>query len=146
MKITTKQNITAEQWKEQAGRFSKITNKVNLLTFPKTGVNNLKAVIELEIVQPLTKGFRGRVKYIQHFEEEIAETTTERTHTVVDYYEVIPRDMVNVMIDQFTTNIPSELTAYLDIQDWIIEQAFIQQVVTKQTFGDLTAEDYIFTK
>lgn len=146
MKLTTKSNITEEQWEEQARRFAKITDKVNSLTFPKTGVNNLKAVIEMEVVQPLSKGFKGRVKYIQHFEVPVGETTTERTHTVVDYYEIIPRDMVNVMMSQFTDHIPEDKTAYLDIQDWIIEQAFIQQVVTKQTFGDLTAEDYILSK
>lgn len=53
--------------------------------------------------------------------------------------------MVNVMISQFTDAVPSDKTAYLDIQDWIIQQAFLNQVVTKQTFGTLTADDYILT-
>lgn len=146
MKLTTKVNITSEQWKDQAERFSKITDKVNKLTFPKTGVTNLHAEISMEVMQPLTKGFKGHVIYRQFFEEIINETPVTRENVVVDYYEIIPRDMVNVMIAQFTDSVPAELTAYLDIQDWIIEQAFINQVVTRQTFGTLTADDYVLSK
>jgi hypothetical protein len=142
MKITTNRSITSEEWKAQAERFSLITDRVNKLTFPKTGVTNLHAEIQVEILQPLSKGFKAQVKYIQHFEKPVGETTTDAQHTVVDYYERIPRDMVNVMISQFTDNIPSELTAYLDIQDWIIQQGVLQQIVSKQTFGGLTANDY----
>ena len=142
MKIKTNRSITSEEWKQQAERFSKITDTVNSLTFPKTGVTNLHAEISLDIEQPLSKGFKGRVKYIQHFQKPIGETTTDAQHVVVDYYERIPRDMVNVMISQFTDNIPSELTDYLDIQDWIIEQGVLQQIVTKNTFVGLTVEDY----
>jgi len=143
MKLKTKVNITSDQWKEQAERFSKITDKVNKLTFPKTGINNLHAEIQVEILQPLSKGFKAQVKYIQHFEKPVGETTTDAQHVVVDYYERIPRDMVNVMISQFTDAIPSELTAYLDIQDWIIKQGVLQQIVSKNTFGGLIADDYI---
>ena len=146
MKLRTKVNITPEQWQEQASRFSKITDQVNKLTFPKTDVTNLHAEIEMNVVQPLTKGFKGHVTYTQFFEVPIGETTTTKSHVVVDYYEIIPRDMANVMISQFTDAVPSELTAYLDIQDWIIEQAFIQQVVSKNTFGGLTANDYELIK
>lgn len=145
MKLTTKSNITSEQWKAQAERFSKITDKVNLLTFPKTGVTNLHAEISMEIMQPLAKGFKGHVIYKQFFEEILNETPVAREHVVVDYYEIIPRDMVNVMISQFTDDVPSELTTYLDVQDWIIQQAFLAQVVSKKTFGNLTKEDYILT-
>jgi hypothetical protein len=35
MKLTTKENITNEQWKQQAERFSSIADAVNSLTFPK---------------------------------------------------------------------------------------------------------------
>jgi hypothetical protein len=64
----------------------------------------------------------------------------------VDYYETIPRDMANVMFSQFLGSVPSEITDYLDIQDWCIEQAFIQQVVMRNTFGGLLASDYTLSK
>ena len=165
MKLTTTQNITHEQWKEQAERFSSIADAVNSLTFPKKDVNEMQATIEMEVVQPLSLGFKGRVIYTQQFEKLIEtqieifdeegnptgeyqsiETAIIKKHAVVDYYETIPRDMANVMFSQFLGSVPSEITDYLDIQDWCIEQAFIQQVVSRNTFGGLQASDYTLTK
>jgi hypothetical protein len=165
MKLTTIQNITNEQWKQQAERFSSIADAVNSLTFPKKDVNEMPATIEMTVVQPLSQGFKGRVIYTQHF-EKIIETQSEifdeegnptgefepittaiiKKHVVVDYYETIPRDMVNVMFGQLVGSVPSDITDYLDIQDWCIEQAFIQQVVSRDTFGGLLATDYTLTK
>jgi hypothetical protein len=165
MKLTTKENITNEQWKDQADRFANIADEVNHLTFPKKGVNEMPATIEMTVVQPLSQGFRGRVKYTQQF-EKIIETQSEifdeegnptgefetittaiiKKHVVVDYCETIPRDMANVMFGQLVGSVPSEITDYLDIQDWCIEQAFIQQVVSRNTFGGLLASDYTLTK
>ena len=146
MKLRTKVNITPEQWQEQASRFSKITDQVNKLTFPKTDVTNLHAEIEMNVVQPLTKGFKGHVTYTQFFEVPIGETTTTKSHVVVDYYEIIPRDLANVMIDLIKDKAPSDLTAYLDIQDWIIKESFLNQVVSKNTFGGLQKSDYELIK
>lgn len=146
MKLKTLQPVTEAQWLEQAKRFSRITDITNQHNYPKTGVDNLHAEISLDVVQPLTKGFKGHVIYKQFFEVPAGETTTVKEHVVVDYYEIIPRDMANLMLDQFSVNVPTEITSYIDKQDWIIEQAFINQVVTKQTFGTLTAEDYILSK
>ena len=165
MKLTTITNITNEQWKQQAERFSSIADAVNSLTFPKKDVNEMQATIEMTVVQPLSLGFKGRVKYTQQF-EKIVETQSEifddqgnptgeyetittaiiKKHVVVDYYETIPRDMANVMFSQFLGSVPSEITDYLDIQDWCIEQAFIQQVVSRDTFGGLRASDYTLSK
>jgi hypothetical protein len=165
MKLTTNQNITNEQWKQQAERFSSIADAVNSLTFPKKDVNEMPATIEMEVVQPLSQGFKGRVIYTQQF-EKIIETQNEifdvegnptgeyetittaviKKHKVVDYYETIPRDMANVMFGQLLGSVPAEITDYLDIQDWCIEQAFIQQVVSRNTFGGLLASDYTLTK
>jgi len=165
MKLTTITNITHEQWKDQAERFSSIADAVNSLTFPKKDVNEMQATIEMTVVQPLSLGFKGRVKYTQQF-EKIVETQSEifddqgnptgeyetittaiiKKHVVVDYYETIPRDMANVMFSQFLGSVPSEITDYLDIQDWCIEQAFIQQVVSRNTFGGLLASDYTLSK
>jgi hypothetical protein len=165
MKLTTITNITHEQWKDQAERFSSIADAVNSLTFPKKDVNEMPATIEMTLVQPLSQGFKGRVKYTQQF-EKIIETQSEifddqgnptgeyetittaiiKKHVVVDYYETIPRDMANVMFGQLVGSVPSEITDYLDIQDWCIEQAFIQQVVSRDTFGGLRASDYTLTK
>ena len=64
----------------------------------------------------------------------------------MDYYETIPRDMANVMFGQLVGSVLSDITDYLDIQDWCIEQAFIQQVVSRDTFGGLQALDYTLTK
>jgi hypothetical protein len=58
MKLTTKENITNEQWKQQAERFSSIADAVNSLTFPKKDVNEMQATIEMEVVQPLSQGFK----------------------------------------------------------------------------------------
>jgi hypothetical protein len=165
MKLTTITNITHEQWKDQAERFSSIADAVNSLTFPKKDVNEMPATIEMEVVQPLSQGFKGRVVYTQQFEKiietqskildeegnptgefETIETAIIKKHVVVDYYETIPRDMANVMFSQFLNSVPSEITDYLDIQDWGIEQAFIQQVVSRNTFGGLLASDYTLTK
>jgi len=165
MKLTTITNITNEQWKQQAERFSSIADAVNSLTFPKKDVNEMQATIEMTVVQPLSLGFKGRVKYTQQFEKLIEtqseifdeegnptgeyqsiETAIIKKHVVVDYYETIPRDMANVMFSQFLGSVPSEITDYLDIQDWCIEQAFIQQVVSRNTFGGLQASDYTLTK
>jgi len=165
MKLTTKENITNEQWKQQAERFSSIADAVNSLTFPKKDVNKMPAIIEMEVVQPLSQGFKGRVIYTQQF-EKLIETQSEifdkegnptgefetittaviKKHVVVDYYETIPRDMANVMFSQFLGSVPDTITDYLDIQDWCIEQAFIQQVVSRNTFGGLQASDYTLTK
>ena len=165
MKLTTKENITNEQWKLQAERFSSIADAVNSLTFPKKDVNEMPATIEMTVVQPLSQGFKGRVVYTQQF-EKIIETEIEvlddlgnptgeyetittaiiKKHVVVDYYETIPRDMANVMFDQLLGSVPSVITDYLDIQDWCIEQAFIQQVVSRDTFGGLRASDYTLSK
>jgi len=165
MKLTTITNITHEQWKDQAERFSSIADAVNSLTFPKKDVNEMQATIEMEVVQPLSQGFKGRVVYTQQF-EKIIETQSEifneegnptgeyetittaiiKKHVVVDYYETIPRDMANVMFGQLVGSVPSEINDYLDIQDWCIEQAFIQQVVMRNTFGGLQASDYTLTK
>ena len=76
MKLTTKENITNEQWKQQAERFSSIADAVNSLTFPKKDVNEMPATIEITVVQPLSQGFKGRVKYTQQF-EKIIETQRE---------------------------------------------------------------------
>jgi len=160
MKLTTNQNITNEQWKQQAERFSSIADAVNSLTFPKKDVNEMPATIEMTVVQPLSQGFKGRVVYTQEFEKiietqreigdtgeyETIETAIIKKHVVVDYYETIPRDMVNVMFDQLLGTVPSDITDYLDIQDWCIEQAFIQQVVSRDTFGGLRASDYTLSK
>lgn len=154
MKIQTVNNITKEQWVEQAQRFGKITDtNVNKLTFPKTGVTNLQAIIEINIVQPLSQGFKARVKYIQQFEELITTTDNEgnekqtpvtRSHVVVDYYETIDRPTVNAMMAQLLPNAPTELTDYLDIQDWAISQGFLNTVVTKNTFGNLGYDGFEF--
>jgi len=165
MKLTTITNITHEQWKDQAERFSSIADAVNSLTFPKKDVNEMPAIIEMTVVQPLSLGFKGRVKYTQQFEKiietqreildvegnptgeyETIETAIIKKHVVVDYYETIPRDMANVMFGQFLGSVPEEITDYLDIQDWCIQQAFIQQVVSRNTFGGLQASDYTLTK
>jgi hypothetical protein len=160
MKLTTKENITNEQWKQQAERFSSIADAVNSLTFPKKDVNEMQATIEMEVVQPLSQGFKGRVVYTQQFEKiietqreigdtkefETVQTPVTKQHKVVDYYETIPRDMANVMFDQLLGSVPSVITDYLDIQDWCIEQAFIQQVVSRNTFGGLQASDYTLSK
>jgi len=165
MKLTTITNITNEQWKQQAERFSSIADAVNSLTFPKKDVNEMPATIEMTVVQPLSQGFKGRVIYTQQFEKiiqtekeildedgiptgeyETITTAIIKKHVVVDYYETIPRDMANVMFSQFLGSVPSEITDYLDIQDWCIEQAFIQQVVSRNTFGGLLASDYTLTK
>jgi hypothetical protein len=165
MKLTTITNITHEQWKDQAERFSSIADAVNSLTFPKKDVNEMPATIEMTVVQPLSQGFKGRVIYTQKFEKiiqtekeifdeegnptgefETIETAIVKKHVVVDYYETIPRDMANVMFSQFLGSVPSEITDYLDIQDWCIEQAFIQQVVSRDTFGGLRASDYTLSK
>ena len=165
MKLTTNKNITNEQWKQQAERFSSIVDTANLVTFPKKGVNEMQATIEMEVVQPLSQGFKGRVIYTQQF-EKLIETQSEifdeegnptgefetittaviKKHVVVDYYETIPRDMANVMFSQFLGSVPDTITDYLDIQDWCIEQAFIQQVVSRNTFGGLQASDYTLSK
>jgi len=165
MKLTTNQNITNEKWKQQAERFSSIADAVNSLTFPKKDVNEMPATIEMEVVQPLSLGFKGRVIYTQQF-EKLIETQREifddegnptgefepittaiiKKHVVVDYYETIPRDMANVMFGQLLGSVPDTVTDYLDIQDWCIEQAFIQQVVLRNTFGGLLASDYTLTK
>jgi hypothetical protein len=159
MKLTTITNITHEQWKDQAERFSSISNAVNP-SFPKKDVNEMPAIIEMTVVQPLSQGFKGRVVYTQEFEKiietqreigdtgeyETIETAIIKKHVVVDYYETIPRDMVNVMFDQLLGSVPSDITDYLDIQDWCIEQAFIQQVVSRDTFGGLRASDYTLSK
>jgi len=165
MKLTTITNITNEQWKQQAERFSSIADAVNSLTFPKKDVNEMQATIEMQVMQPLSQGFRGRVVYTQQF-EKIIETQSEifdedgnptgeyetittaiiKKHVVVDYYETIPRDMANVMFGQFLVSVPAEITDYLDIQDWCIEQAFINQVVMRNTFGGLLASDYTLSK
>ena len=79
-------------------------------------------------------------------EYETIETAIIKKHVVVDYYETIPRDMANVMFGQFLGSVPDTITDYLDIQDWCIEQAFIQQVVSRDTFGGLQASDYTLTK
>ena len=50
------------------------------------------------------------------------------------------------MFGQLVGSVPAEITDYLDIQDWCIEQAFIQQVVMRNTFGGLLASDYTLTK
>jgi len=165
MKLTTITNITNEQWKQQAERFSSIADAVNSLTFPKKDVNEMPATIEMTVVQPLSLGFKGRVKYTQQFEKiietqreildvegnptgeyETIETAIIKKHVVVDYYETIPRDMANVMFGQFLGSVPDTITDYLDIQDWCIEQAFIQQVVSRNTFGGLQASDYTLSK
>jgi len=165
MKLTTNQNITNEQWKDQAERFSSIADAVNSLTFPKKDVNEMPATIEMTVVQPLSQGFKGRVIYTQQFEKiiqtekeildedgiptgefETITTAIIKKHVVVDYYETIPRDMANVMFGQLLGSVPSEITDYLDIQDWCIQQAFIQQVVSRNTFGGLRASDYTLTK
>jgi hypothetical protein len=165
MKLTTKENITNEQWKQQAERFSSIADAVNSLTFPKKDVNEMQATIEMTVVQPLSQGFKGRVIYTQQFEKiiqtekeifdeegnptgefETITTAVIKKHVVVDYYETIPRDMANVMFSQFLGSVPDTITDYLDIQDWCIEQAFIQQVVSRNTFGGLLATDYTLTK
>ena len=160
MKLTTIQNITIDQWKLQAERFSSIADAVNSLTFPKRDVNEMPATIEMTVVQPLSLGFKGRVVYTQQFEKlietqreigdtgefETIETAIIKKHVVVDYYETIPRDMANVMFGQFLGSVPDTITDYLDIQDWCIEQAFIQQVVSRNTFGGLQASDYTLSK
>ena len=128
MKLTTIQNITTDQWKVQAERFSSIANAVNP-SFPKKDVNEMPATIEMTVVQPLSQGFKGRVVYTQQFEKiietqseifdeegnptgeyETIETAIIKKHVVVDYYETIPRDMANVMFSQFLGSVPSEIT------------------------------------
>ena len=156
MKLTTIQNITSDQWKAQADRFSSITDKTNNHNYPKTGATNLQAIIEMEVVQPLREGFKGRVKYIQQFEklidvpdpnnegQTIEKSTTVR-HLVVDYYELIDKEGCNALFAQLLPLVPTDITGYLEKQDWCIQQAFINQVVAKQTFGGLGADDYVLT-
>ena len=152
MKLITKRPITTKQWKNQAERFSKITDKINYLTFPKTRVNEMPAIIKMQIVQPLFKGFKGRVTYIQQFEEiikteneakELTQTAILREHQVVDYYEKMTREEMNDLFAFYEPDVPNEIKSYLDRQYWIIQQAFIGQVVQRKTFGNLGIDDYI---
>jgi hypothetical protein len=163
MKLTTVQNITNDQWRQQAERFSSISDSVNSLTFPKKGVDPMYATIEMNVVQPLSQGFRGRVTYKQYFTEMIVTqeeilndgeptgtfqditTPVTRSHIVVDYYEILSRSEVNSLISYVIQSLPDSITEYLDIQDWCIQQAFINQVVSKLTFGGLQATDYSLT-
>lgn len=146
MKVKTKQPVTEQQWLDQVGRFAKVSKQTPVKNHPVTEVTNLHAEIHIEIQQPLTMGFQAKVTYYQIFDKPADQTTTRVKNKIVQYTEQIPRDMLNVMIAQFTDNIPSELTDYLDIQDWIIEQGVLQQIVSKNTFGGLLAEDYIIEK
>jgi len=169
IELTTIPKVTNQQWKEQAERFAKITDNVNSLTFAKSGVNEMPAIIELEIVQPLTQGFKGRIKYIQQFQEiietseqtqildadgnpvldadgnltfetTVIQTPITRRHVVVDYYENIPKAMISVMFDQVIQAVPVEIDSYMDIQDWCIKYLFLQQVVSKLTFNLLETD------
>ena len=155
MKLKTKNNVTIQQWKDQAERFAKVTDKGFNPIFPKSDANEMPAIIEMEIVQPLTQGFKGKIVYTQQF-EEIVESTNElgetvqtpvlKQHKVVDYYETMTRQEVDALFAFYEPNVPDDITSYLDRQDWIIKQAFIGQVVQRNTFGGLGVNDYEFIK
>ena len=151
MKLKTKQPITIKQWKQQAERFAKVSDKGFNPIFPKSDANEMPAIIEMQIVQPLTKGFKGRVVYTQQYEEiikseneagKLIQTPILRQHTVVDYYETMTRQEADTLFAFYEPDIPDSITTYLDKQDWIIEQAFIGQVVQRNTFGGLGVNDY----
>mgnify|MGYP006422228003 FL=1 len=155
MKLKTKQPVTIQQWKDQAERFAKVSDKGFNPIFPKSDANEMPAIIKMQIVEPLTQGFKGRVVYTQQF-EEIIESTNEtgetiqtpilKQHKVVDYYEIMAREEADALFAFYEPNVPSDITSYLDKQDWIIKQAFIGQVVQRNTFGGLGVNDYEFVK
>ena len=151
MKLKTLNPVTIQQWKDQAERFAKVSDKGFNPIFPKSDANEMPAIIEMQIVQPLTKGFKGRVIYYQQFEETIESTneageTTQtpvlRQHQVVDYFEQMTRQEADALFAFYEPNVPSDITSYLDKQDWIIEQAFIGEVVNRNTFNSLGVNDY----
>jgi hypothetical protein len=157
MKLTTIPNITFNQWTEQATRFAKLSDTAKL-TFPKKDVNNMPAIIEMEILQNLKKGFKGRIKYIQQFEELITSFPVDkdgnedtenpitnpvlRRHVVVDYFEQIPLETIGVMMDAVIVLVPEGVTGYFKIQEWCIKCLFLEQVVNKLTFR-LSKNDWI---
>ena len=154
MKLKTINPITIQQWKDQAERFAKVSDKGFNPIFPKSDANEMPAIIEMQIVQPLTKGFKGRVIYYQQFEEiieskneagETIQTPVLKQHKVVDYYENMTRQEADALFAFYEPNVPDTITSYLDKQDWIVEQAFIGQVVQRNTFGGLGVNDYELT-
>ena len=155
MKLKTKNPVTIQQWKDQAERFAKVSDKGFNPIFPKSDANEMSAIIEMEIVQPLQKGFKGRVVYIQQFEDiiqsnneagELIQTPILKQHKVVDYFEQMTRQEADALFAFYEPDVPNDIVSYLDKQDWIIEQAFIGQVVQRNTFGGLGVDDYELQK
>ena len=153
MKLKTKQPITIQQWKKQAERFAKVSDKGFNPVFPKSDANKKPAIIEMQIVDPLQNGFKGRVIYTQQYEQiieskneagETIKTPILKQHTVVDYYETMTKQEADVLFAFYEPDVPDTLTSYLDKQDWVIKQAFIGQVVNRKTFGSLGFDDYEF--
>ena len=151
MKLKTKQPVTIAQWKDQTARFAKVRDKGFNPIFPKSDANEMPAIIEMQIVQPLTQGFKGRVIYTQQYEQivesvndanQTIQTPILKQHKVVDYFEQMTRQEADALFAFYEPNVPSDITSYLDKQDWIIEQAFTGQVVQRNTFGGLGVNDY----
>ena len=154
MKLKTKQPITIKQWKDQAERFAKVSDKGFNPIFPKSDANEMPAIIEMQIVEPLQNGFKGRVVYTQQYEQiiesvndadETIQTPILKQHKVVDYYETMTRQEADALFAFYEPNVPDDITSYLNRQDWVIEKAFIGQVVERNTFGGLGFNDYELT-
>ena len=153
MKLKTKNPVTIQQWKKQAERFAKVSDKGFNPIFPMSDANEMPAIIEMQIVEPLQNGFKGRVVYTQQYEQiikskneadEIIKTPILRQHKVVDYFEQMTRQEADALFSFYEPDVPDTLTNYLDRQEWIIQQAFIGQVVQRKTFGNLGINDFEF--
>jgi hypothetical protein len=144
-------------WVEQALRFSKIADVLSAQKFPIKDVAPQVAEIDLDILQPLSKGFVGRVRYIQNIvvqqevpildaeglptdQTETIDTTKE--HVIVDYIERMSVQEISAALDQVQPLIPNDITGYMQRQEWCVRFIFLQTVVAKSTFN-LPADSWV---
>jgi len=158
MKLTTNTDITFDQHLQQASRFSILAHTANFLILPLKNVGAMPVIITLEVVQPLAKGFKARIQYIQQYEELITSypvnddgtqdtenpitTPVLRKRPYVDYYKLISKEEMEAMMNYAITQVPNDVTGYFNIQEWCIKYLFLKEVVAKETFN-LTAENWI---
>ena len=127
MKLTTKQNITFEEWLNQVKRFADYEYDIITATLPKDILTSTKAEIKLTIKSLIYPRFDGVVEYIQNWETFINVPTFDDNGDKIvdangdDVLQAISQPQRKVVLSYKVKKSYEEIQGILDAVDPLID-------------------------
>lgn len=156
MILKTKNPINFDQWIEQASKFTQGLDSLITRNIPEKTDLSGSAEIQVNVLQPLYKGFKGEVTYRQHFKRIISiqeyndegvaigdpvDTEIDQSLDIIKYIKIIEKQEANAIFQQVDQMVDPSIVGF-DRDEAKIMTAILLDVVAHGTFGGLKAEDY----